>query len=551
MTYTPLPIRATGKVISAALAIGVVTTFHLTGCTSERKLQIPADDSLVVALESAPTHLDPRVATSQAASRVFEVMLNGLVTKDPVGNLLPDLAASWEIFDEGARYRFYLRPQVTFHDGRKFSAKDVVWTFQTMLDGSVTTPKRGAFEKLERVVEIDELTVDFVMKEPFGAMLVNLTSYMGIIPSGTNPEEFNRNPIGTGPFKLVDREPDRLTFERFEQFREGPATLEHLVFREIPDSTVRALELRKGSVQLVVSDLAPDVLPWFRNNPDYQVAQDPGSKYAYLGINFEDPLLSQLAVRRAIAHAIDRQRLVDTLWRGLGVVTETVLPPGNWARNDDLEPLLYDPEEARAILDGAGYRDPDLEGPQTRFSIVYKTSTDETALLQAQIIQSMLAEIGIGVEIRSYEFATFYSDIKKGNFQLFSLTWTGIVDPDFFSLILHSKSVPPNGANRGRYLNPEFDLLIDQGSRRAEPDTRRPFYLQAQEIFRRDLPYISLFTKFNFAVMPRPTKGLSKLPEWAILQPEAGSLGPQLASAYDGKEAIGFVFGVVDVEDSD
>ena len=498
--------------LSAALVVTFAASLLLCGCSAERGPQLPPENTLVVALESAPTHLDPRIATSQAASRVFEVMLNGLVTKDSVGNLLPDLASSWEILDEGARYRFYLRPGVTFHDGRTFSARDVVWTFQTMLDGTITTPKRGSFEQLERVVEIDEQTVDFVMKEPFGAMLVNLTSYMGIIPAGSEPEEFNRNPIGTGPFMLVEREPDRLTFQRFEDFREGPAKLEHLIYREIPDSTVRALELRKGSVQLVVSDLAPDVLPWFRDSPYYRVSQDPGSKYAYLGINFEDPVLSQLPVRHAIALAIDRQRLVDTLWQGLGVVTETVLPPGNWARNDNLESIPYDPAEARSILDEAGLEDPDRQGPLPRFSIVYKTSTDETALLQAQIIQSMLADVGIGIEIRSYEFATFYSDIKKGNFQLFSLTWTGIVDPDFFSLILHSNSVPPYGANRGRYLNPEFDFLIDEGARLAEPQARRPFYVQAQEIFRQDLPYISLFTKFNFAVMPVQLQGYQNYP---------------------------------------
>ena len=439
-------------------------------------------------------------------------MLNGLITKDSQGNLLPDLAESWEILDGGARYRFYLRPGVTFHDGRAFTAQDVVWTFQTMLDGTVTSAKRGAFEQLDRIVEIDELTVDFVMKEPFGAMLVNLTSYMGIVPDGTVPEEFNQKPVGTGPFKLVDRKPDRLEFRRFEGYRLGPAAMKTLIYREIPDSTVRALELRKGTVQLVVSDLAPDVLPWFRANPNYQVVEDPSSKYAYLGINFEDPILSRLPVRQAIAHAIDRQRLVDTLWRGLGVVTETVLPPGNWARHDNLEPIRFDPGLAREILDQEGLADPDGAGPEARFSIVYKTSTDETALLQAQIIQSMLAEVGIGVEIRSYEFATFYSDIKKGSFQIFSLTWTGIVDPDFFSLILHSNSVPPHGANRGRYLNPEFDRLIDAGAGRAEPQARRPFYLDAQEIFRRDLPYISLFTKFNFAVMPARLEGYQNYP---------------------------------------
>lgn len=508
----PSPTRASVVLASVAVASLIATLAGVTGCSSDRKPELPTRSLVVVALESAPTNLDPRVATSQAASRVFELMLNGLVTKDRDGNLLPDLAASWEILDEGARYRFHLRRDVRFHDGRTFSASDVVWTFQTMLDGTVVTPKRGAFQRLQEVVAIDDYTVDFAMTEPFGAMLVNLTSYMGIIPAGTDSDAFNRAPIGTGPFRLIDRHPDKLTLARFDDYRDGPAVIEHLVLREIPDSTVRALELRKGTVHLVVNDLATDVLPWFRRSPHFRVVEDPGSKYAYLGLNLGDPLLSRIEVRRAIIHAIDRQLLVDTLWQGLGVVTETVLPPGNFARHDALEPHLFDPDRSRRLLDEAGLIDPDGAGPQPRFSIVYKTSTDQTALLQAQIIQAMLAEVGIAVEIRSFEFATFFSDIKKGTFQLFSLTWTGILEPDFFSLILHSRSVPPNGANRGRYLNPEFDRLIDEGARRTDPQARRPFYLEAQEIFRRDLPYISLFTKFNFAVMPKQLEGYENYP---------------------------------------
>ena len=140
----------------------------------------PADNSLTVALESAPLHLDPRVATDQASSRVFELILDGLVTKDEMGNFIPALAASWEARDGGARWRFHLRPGVRFHDGSTFEAEDVVWTFQTLLDGTVTSSKRGAFAFLQRVEALDPATVDFVLSEPYGALLPNLTSYLGI-----------------------------------------------------------------------------------------------------------------------------------------------------------------------------------------------------------------------------------------------------------------------------------------------------------------------------------------------------------------------------------
>lgn len=481
------------------------------GCRADR-VQWPADDTLVIALESAPIHLDPRMGTDQASSRVFELILNGLVTKDPRGNLVPDLAESWETLDDGRRYRFHLRRGVVFHDGRPLTSRDVVWTFQSVLDGSVATPKKGAYSRLARVEAIDPLTVDFVLTEPFGALLVNLTSSLGIVPAGMLPEEFGRNPIGTGPFRLVERRPEQVVLEPFAGYREGPPAIRRLTLREVPDATVRALELRKGSVQLVINGLPPDLVPRFRADPAYKVVEDPGSNYVYLGLNLEDPALSDRRVRQAIALAIDRRQLVDHLWRGLGVITETIIPPGHWARNEGLEQRPHDPVTARALLDAAGYPDPDGEGSGMRLALTYKTSTDETALLQAQIIQRMLAEVGIDIEIRSYEFATFYSDIKKGSFQIFSLTWTGIADPDIYSLILHSDKIPPAGANRGRYRNPAFDRLVDEGARRIRPEERRPFYLAAQEILARDLPYISLLTKVNVAVLPSILEGYSNYP---------------------------------------
>jgi peptide/nickel transport system substrate-binding protein len=464
-------------------------------------------NQVVVALRNAPTHLDPRVGTDQSSARVFDLMLNGLVTKAPNGDLVPDLATSWEVLDDGLRYRFHLRPGVQFHDGRELTADDVVWTFGSIVDGTVVSPKAGAFSHVERVEAADPLTVDFVLRRPFGAMLADLTSFVGIVPAGVGPEEFESSPVGSGPFRLVERTPDAISFAAWDGYWEGRPRLDRVVLRAVPDATVRALELEKGSVHLVISDLTPDVVQRFRDDPRFRVQADPGSVYTYLGFNMDDELVGDVRVRRALALALDRQKLADSLWRGLALVTETALPPGHWARNDDLEAVLHDPAAARRLLDDAGYPDPDGDGPRPRFTISYKTSTDEVFRLQAQAIQAMAAEAGIGIEIRSYEFATFYADIKAGNFQMFSLNWTGVVDPNIYKLILHSDSIPPDGANRGRYRNPEFDRLVDLGARFLEPAKRRPYYLEAQQILARDLPYISLFNRLNYAVLPQALEG--------------------------------------------
>ncbi|MGH2626551.1 MAG: ABC transporter substrate-binding protein, partial [Anaerolineales bacterium] len=228
---------------------------------------------------------------------------------------------------------------------------------------------------------------------------------------------------------------------------------------------------------------------------------------SYLGLNLTDPILRDVRVRRALALAIDRERLVDDLWRGLGRVTETMVPHAHWAHHGGLVPIPYDPAAARRLLDAAGHRDPDGDGPRPRFRLTYKTSTNEPYVLQGQAIQAMLAEVGIDLRVRSYEFATFYEDVRKGNFQVFALLRLGVLDPYVYRLVLHSASLPPAGQNRGRYVNPRFDSLIDQGARLTDPAARRPYYLAAQEILARDLPYISLYIRTNVAVMPRELHG--------------------------------------------
>ena len=467
-----------------------------------------------MALESAPIHLDPRIASDQASSKVFELAMNGLVTKDETGGFVPDLARSWEFLDGGKRWRFHLRDDVRFHDGGAFDSGDVVFTYRGFLDGSIVSPKKGAFAALERVEAVDAKTVDFVMKEPNGTMLGNLTSYVAVVPEGRTPEEQNREPIGTGAFRVVGRTSDSVTFAAFDGHYRGRPKLDRIVLREIPDATVRVLELRKGTVQLVLNAMAPDVVDLFERDPRFQVVKKVGSNYVYLGVNCDDPILADVRVRRALLLALDRERLVRTLWRGLGQVTETLLPPGHWARDDSLAPVPRDLGEAERLLDEAGYT---RKNGGTRLTLTYKTSTDETAVLQAQVLQAMAAEAGIALEIRSHEFATFFSDIQRGIFQLFSLTRTGIDDPDIYALTLHSRNIPPKGANRGRYRNSEFDRAVDEGARRVVPAERRPYYLEAQRILARDLPYLSLLTRTNVAVMPAGLDGFRHYPSGELL----------------------------------
>jgi peptide/nickel transport system substrate-binding protein len=501
--------------VQRSVIAGGILVALLAACGPPPPPSLPSDNSLTVALESAPIQFDPRVATDQASSRVFELAMNGLVTKDETGRFVPDLAERWELLDGGTRWRFHLRRDVRFHDGRPFSSADVAWTYGGLIDGSLASAKRGAYAPVASVTAVDAHTVDFVTRQPFGALLGNLTAYVAVVPAGRTPEEMNREPIGTGPFRVVARTPDSVTLDAFDGFFRGRPALDRVVLREVPDATVRVLELRKGSVQLVLNALPPDVVPIFERDPRFRVVRQTGSNYVYLGLNLEDRILADPRVRRALALSFDRAKLVRTLWRGLGEPTETMLPPGHWARHDALVPIPHDPAAAAALLESAGY--PARDGGAPRLTLTYKTSTDETSVLQAQVLQAMAAEAGIALEIRSLEFATLFSDVQRGIFQLFSLTRTGVDDPDIYSLVFHSRNVPPKGANRGRYRNPELDRLLDLGASFALPEERRPYYLEAQEIVARDLPYVSLFTRVNVAVMPRELAGFVHYPSGELL----------------------------------
>jgi len=494
------------------LALAILPLALLACGGGDRRPAPPRANELVIGLESAPTRLDPRMGTDQGSEYVCELVLEGLLDKLPDGKQVPGLATSWEVLDGGRRYRFHLLPEARFHDGRPLGAADVAWTYGTILDGSIKSPKVGALGPLRQVVAVDPHTVDFVMEEPWGALLSNLTAGTGIIPAGSTTEEMERHPIGSGPFRFARKGPDRVELVAWDGFRKGRPLLDRVVLREVADATVRALELQKGSVQLVVNAFPPDTVAWFRGRPGFRVLQSPGSNYAYLGFNLEDPVVGDVRVRRAIAFAIDRPRLARTVWRGLGRPTETLMPPGFWARDESLPLVPHDSAAAIALLEEAGYSDPDGPGPEPRLRITYKTSTNDFYVLQAQAIQGMLAEVGIAAEIRSYEFATFYDDIKRGRFQLFSLTWTGVAEPDLYRNLFHSRSIPPAGANRGRYRSAEADLLIDEGGRRFDQAERRRYYVPLQRLLQRDMPYVSLLNRDTVAVMLDGLEGFATYP---------------------------------------
>jgi peptide/nickel transport system substrate-binding protein len=222
-----------------------------------------------------------------------------------------------------------------------------------------------------------------------------------------------------------------------------------------------------------------------------------------------DPILKDVRVRQAIAYALDRKPMMEYLWRGEAQPARSVLPPQSWAYNGDVPPYDHDAEKAEKLLDAAGY--PRVNG--LRFHITMKTSTDENTRLMVAVMQQQLRNVGIALDIRSFEFGTFFADVAHGAFQLYGLRWIGgNEDPDIFEYAFHSSKFPPHGANRGHYANPRVDVLIDQARAQLDLKVRKQLYAEVQRVLADELPYIDLWYLDNVLVHNRRVRNLKLNP---------------------------------------
>jgi peptide/nickel transport system substrate-binding protein len=275
----------------------------------------------------------------------------------------------------------------------------------------------------------------------------------------------------------------------------------------VKDPTVRVMKLLRGEIQMLQNDLPPELVGYLRKQPGVRVTEIPGVNFSYLGFNLGDPVTGILEVRRAIAHAIDRKAILRFLFQGAGRPAQSLLTPEHWAGAKRLAGYRYDPELARTLLTEAGF------GPSRPLHLSYKTTSDPFRVRLATVIQAQLKRVGIEVAVQSYDWGTFYGDIKAGRFQLYSLSWVGIHTPDIFRYAFHSRSLPPVGANRGRYRSAEADRLIEAA--RTEPDLERQadIYRELQRRLLKDLPYVPLWYEDQIFACRRQVTGYHLAPD--------------------------------------
>jgi peptide/nickel transport system substrate-binding protein len=424
-----------------------------------------------------------------------------------------------------------LKPNIKFHDGHSFTSADVKSTFDFILNPANKSPKRGGFRQIAKIETPDPLTVTFHLKEPYASFLWNLIpSTAGIVPANA-AADFSRHPIGTGPFRFVSQaQDDEVVLAANENYftaapsldqasASAPANpdlknisgsvppnpeskkisapvstnsgLKTIRFRIVPDAIVRALELRKGSADLEMSSLSPDLIPVLARQKSLAVSERPGTNFAYLGINFADSALAKKEVREALAYATDREALVKFLLHGQARVANGILPPNHWAYEPNVTKYSADTAKAESLLDAAGYKK-SVNG--VRIHLTLKTSTEEQARVMGAALQEQWRKAGIELELRPLELATLLSDSIHGNFQLTFLRWVGANnDPDVFEFVFSSKRFPPDGANRGHYRNARVDALTDQIRVEGNQEKRKALCSEVQKILADDLPYIPMW----------------------------------------------------------
>jgi peptide/nickel transport system substrate-binding protein len=486
---------------------------------------VPSDE-LVVLIENPPRNIDPRYTTTSIDYKMAFLVYARLVDVD-TETLEPrfDLAERIEQLPRATENGLPLRFEVTikparFSDGSDVTAADVVYTVERLLDektGSASLRRRFNESGLMRPIEIvGPRTLRLSYAHSHSSIITDLD--FGIIKRGSceKPDEFGL-PIGAGPFVPASEAGEVTRFTSNPHYHGGPPAIPRLTLRVVRDANSRLLSLVGGSADLTQNTVSPllfeAVKKWQKR---LTMATAPSALLFYMGMNNEDARLRDVRVRRALALGIDRERIIRTKLHGAARLATSLVAPFHWAYKapaGELEnALTYDPALAKKLLDEAGFPDPDGDGPKRRFTLLYKTSTDALPVAIARVVAAQLSEIGVGIDLRPLEFHIFLSDVKKGNYQLYTLQSAEIAEPNMFRNFFHSAYAPTTknldaGMNRMRYRNPEMDALLDAGQSVPDREKRKVIYEKAQELLLRELPMLPLWHPDNVVVMRRGVEG--------------------------------------------
>jgi len=478
-------------------------------------------DIFITANLSDASYLNPVLASDSASSSVLEKIYNGLIKYDENFNLVGDLAKSFEVSKDGLEITFKLRKNVKWHDGVPFTARDVKFTYEALIDPNTKTPYSSNFTLIKEFRVLDDYTIKVTYYKPFAPNLESWGIY--IIPEhifkghDINTYSANRNPIGTGPYKFKSWESDqKIVLEANPDYFEGKPFISGYIVRVVPDQAVQFLELRNQSLDSVV--LAPDQWKAYDSFfKHYNKFRESVFAFTYLGFNMQRKPFDDKNFRKAVQYAINKKDIIQGVLLGTGKEATGPYPPQSWAFNDKIKPSEYNPQKALEILKSMGFSDIDndgyleYKGKPFEFTITTNQGNKQREL-SAQIIQENLKKIGLKVNIRVIEFSTFVNQyIAKRDFDAVIMGWSLTFDPDQYAL-WHSSQMAPREYNFMSYSNPEVDRLLEDARTTFDQSARKKIYARIQEIMADDPPCIFLYYPDNLIALHKRFYGVKEAP---------------------------------------
>ncbi|WP_166351694.1 ABC transporter substrate-binding protein [Phytoactinopolyspora limicola] len=437
--------------------------------------------TLIAAISGEPDQFDPHATSAYASFQVLENVYDTLVAPDADGEFQPSLATEWDTSDDGLTWTFTLREGVTFHDGSDFTAADVVYSFNRIIDDEMANAFR--FASVDEISAADDHTVVITLTEPTPALLANIGGFKGmsIIPEGAADEvDLATEAVGTGPFELGTLGAGGITITAYDEYWGGPASIEAVEFRYIGEATTALTALRTGEIHWT-DNIPPQDIDGLGDESGIEVGVSPSVDYWYVALNQAVEPWDQIEARQAVAFGINRQQVVDVAQFGAATVNQTAIPEDSFWYHD-YTPFDHDPGQARQLLDAAGVD----EGQPLGLMVVQDTE----GVQAAQVIESNLAEIGIDVTIEQEPSSTWLDRQAEGEFDAFMWSWLGNLDPfDFY----HAQHYSEGGFNAQGYHNDELDGLLEQAAAETDQDARKALYDQAAELIAGEASYIYLY----------------------------------------------------------
>ena len=527
--------RSGGRLVALALAgaLALVTGCgrDVPGLGEEVALSAGAPapgDTFIEATIGDIAGLIPNITSDGASHEVGNMVYDGLVKADKDLNYVGAMAESWAFSRDCLELTWKLRRDVKWHDGHPFTAEDVLFTYQAMINPKTPTAYKEDFLAVKSVEAPDPYTVRITYAKPLAKAVQSWSMWMlpkhllgKYVADGQlkeSPE--NSRPVGTGPYRFQEwKSGEKVVLVANNDYYEGRPYLSRIVYRVIPNQGTIFLELKAKGVDLAsltaIQYARQTEYPAFRKA--YRKYRYPSSAYTYFGFNLKDPRFADRRVRQAFAHAINKQELIEGVLMGLAREATGPIRPGTWAYTDKVAHYEYSPEKAKALLAEAGYKDNgdgivrDKDGKPFSFTIRTNQGNEERKKV-AEIIQQRLAAIGVHTEIQVIEWASFIKEfIKKKRFEAIVLGWGVGTDPDQYG-VWHSSQTGPDQLNQISYVNPEVDKLLEDGRASCHQDERVKYYHRFQEILAEDQPLVFLYFRDSLPVVSSRVQGIHPAP---------------------------------------